>query len=184
MTATALSDAFSNARPEDYLIGAEVLALSSGMMLLAFGILRLVFLGYSLSFPIITGFISGSAIICRLCAVSVAKAYIYSLSASVQGAPRVRAAPQITLAIFSRHNKLPPLLHISPLACSAFSAIRCAESYCRSRPSAPPSPKSTCCLNTRLNDSDYVGIGFGALLNPLRLRSSSLSSTHTLLRSS
>jgi SulP family sulfate permease len=63
MTAAALSVAFPESRPEDYLIGAVVLALSSGMMLLAFGILRLGFLCNFLSFPVITGFISASAII-------------------------------------------------------------------------------------------------------------------------
>ncbi len=63
MTAAALSVAFPESRPEDYLIGAVVLALSSGMMLLAFGVLRLGFLCNFLSFPVITGFISASAII-------------------------------------------------------------------------------------------------------------------------
>jgi len=63
MTATALSLAFPESRPEDYLIGAVVLALSSGMMLLAFGILRLGFLSNFLSFPVITGFISASAVV-------------------------------------------------------------------------------------------------------------------------
>jgi SulP family sulfate permease len=63
MTATALSAAFPEARPEDYLIGAAVLALSSGMMLLMFGVLRLGFLSNFLSFPVITGFISASAIV-------------------------------------------------------------------------------------------------------------------------
>jgi SulP family sulfate permease len=63
MTATALSVAFPESRPEDYLIGAAVLALSSGMMLLMFGVLRLGFLSNFLSFPVITGFISASAIV-------------------------------------------------------------------------------------------------------------------------
>jgi SulP family sulfate permease len=63
MTATALSVAFPESRPEDYLAGAVVLALSSGMMLLVFGLLRLGFLSNFLSFPVITGFISASAIV-------------------------------------------------------------------------------------------------------------------------
>jgi SulP family sulfate permease len=63
MTATALSVAFPESRPEDYLVGAVVLALSSGIMLLAFGVLRLGFLSNFLSFPVITGFISASAIV-------------------------------------------------------------------------------------------------------------------------
>ncbi len=63
MTATALSVAFPESRPEDYLLGAVVLALSSGMMLLLFGLLRLGFLSNFLSFPVITGFISASAIV-------------------------------------------------------------------------------------------------------------------------
>ncbi|MFQ3171131.1 MAG: SulP family sulfate permease [Oleispira sp.] len=63
MTATALSIAFPESRPEEYLVGAVVLALSSGIMLLMFGLLRLGFLSNFLSFPVITGFISASAIV-------------------------------------------------------------------------------------------------------------------------
>lgn len=63
MTATALSAAFPEADIDDYLMGAVVLALSSGMMLLLFGLLRLGFLSNFLSFPVITGFISASAIV-------------------------------------------------------------------------------------------------------------------------
>jgi len=63
MTATALSAAFPESAPSDYLMGAVVLALSSGMMLLAFGLMRLGFLSNFLSFPVITGFISASAIV-------------------------------------------------------------------------------------------------------------------------
>jgi SulP family sulfate permease len=63
MTATALSAAFPDSQTADYLAGAVVLALSSGIMLLIFGLLRLGFLSNFLSFPVITGFISASAIV-------------------------------------------------------------------------------------------------------------------------
>lgn len=63
MTATALSVAFPETNSQDYLAGAVILALSSGIMLLLFGILRLGFLSNFLSFPVITGFISASAIV-------------------------------------------------------------------------------------------------------------------------
>lgn len=63
MTATALSVAFPETNSQDYLAGAVILALISGIMLLLFGILRLGFLSNFLSFPVITGFISASAIV-------------------------------------------------------------------------------------------------------------------------
>jgi SulP family sulfate permease len=63
MTATALNAVFPEANTEEHIMGAVVLALSSGMMLLIFGLLRLGFLSNFLSFPVITGFISASAVV-------------------------------------------------------------------------------------------------------------------------
>lgn len=63
MTATALSVAFPETGSDDYLVGAIILALSSGFMLLLFGLLKLGFLSNFLSFPVITGFIAASAIV-------------------------------------------------------------------------------------------------------------------------
>jgi SulP family sulfate permease len=65
MTATALASFFSQ---HDYaggqmIIAASVLALLTGLCLLSFGIFRLGFLTNFISFPVVTGFISASAII-------------------------------------------------------------------------------------------------------------------------
>lgn len=63
MTAAALGVAFPNGSDADYLAGALVLALSCGVLLLLFGLLRLGFLSNFLSFPVISGFISASALV-------------------------------------------------------------------------------------------------------------------------
>jgi len=69
MTATALNAAFSGEMTSqislqaDYIAGAVVLAFLSGLFLLLFGFLRLGFLSNFLSFPVISGFISASALV-------------------------------------------------------------------------------------------------------------------------
>lgn len=65
MTATALASLFStnNFNTEQMLISAAMLALFSGLFLLAFGLFRLGFLTNFISFPVVTGFIAASAII-------------------------------------------------------------------------------------------------------------------------
>lgn len=69
MTATALNAAFSGelssqvSLPTDYIAGAVVLAFLSGLFLLLFGFLRLGFLSNFLSFPVVSGFISASALV-------------------------------------------------------------------------------------------------------------------------
>ena len=65
MTATALGSLFAsnNFSPEKMLVAAAMLALFSGLFLLAFGIFRLGFLTNFISFPVVTGFIAASAII-------------------------------------------------------------------------------------------------------------------------
>jgi SulP family sulfate permease len=60
MTASALSSLATPGSPE-YLSMAILLALLSGVMLFIAGLLRLGFLAYFLSHPVISGFISGSA---------------------------------------------------------------------------------------------------------------------------
>ncbi len=62
MTASALQP-LAQPGSEQYIILAATLALLSGVMLLAFGLLRLGFLAHFLSHPVISGFISGSAIL-------------------------------------------------------------------------------------------------------------------------
>ena len=65
MTATALagSIATNNFTPSQSLIAAAMLALFSGLFLLAFGFFRLGFLTNFISFPVVTGFIAASAMI-------------------------------------------------------------------------------------------------------------------------
>ena len=62
MTASALAP-FAVAGTTEYITLAVQLSLISGAMLLAFGALRLGFLAYFLSHPVISGFISGSAVV-------------------------------------------------------------------------------------------------------------------------
>ncbi len=62
MTASALAPIAAPGSPE-YIAGAIVLALLSGLMLFAFGLLRLGQLARLLSHPVINGFISGAAIL-------------------------------------------------------------------------------------------------------------------------
>ena len=65
MTATALAGliATNNFPPTQSLIAAAMLALFSGIFLLAFGLFRLGFLTNFISFPVVTGFIAASALI-------------------------------------------------------------------------------------------------------------------------
>lgn len=65
MTATALASLFANNNfsTDQMLIAAAILALLSGVFLLAFGFFRLGFLTNFISFPVVTGFIAASAII-------------------------------------------------------------------------------------------------------------------------
>ena len=62
MTASALQP-LAAAGSADYVALAMQLSLLSGVMLLAFGALRLGFLAYFLSHPVISGFITGSAVL-------------------------------------------------------------------------------------------------------------------------
>ena len=62
MTASALQPLAAAGSPE-YIALAVQLSLLSGVMLLAFGVLRLGFLAYFLSHPVISGFITGSAVL-------------------------------------------------------------------------------------------------------------------------
>jgi SulP family sulfate permease len=60
MTASSLAPLAAQGTPE-YLAMAILLALLSGLMLIGAGLLRLGFLAWFLSHPVISGFISGSA---------------------------------------------------------------------------------------------------------------------------
>lgn len=62
MTASALAP-LATAGTAEYIAQAVLLALMSGVLLFAAGLLRLGFLAYFLSHPVISGFISGSAVL-------------------------------------------------------------------------------------------------------------------------
>lgn len=62
MTASALTPLALPGSPE-YVTLAMVLALLSGVMLVVFGLMRLGFLAHFLSHPVISGFISGAAVL-------------------------------------------------------------------------------------------------------------------------
>ena len=62
MTASALTP-LAAPGSESYLVLAVLMALMSGLILFVAGLLRLGFLAYFLSHPVISGFISGSAIL-------------------------------------------------------------------------------------------------------------------------
>src|SRR5690606_40226587 len=62
MTAAALAPVAAPGTP-DYIAGAVTLALLSGIMLFALGLLRLGALAQFLSHPVISGFISGAALL-------------------------------------------------------------------------------------------------------------------------
>ena len=102
MTASALQP-LASAGSAEYVALAVQLSMISGVMLLAFGALRLGFLAYFLSHPVISGFISGSAV---LIAVGQLK-YILGVKAAGSTvletlAGLVKALPQtqpVTLAI-------------------------------------------------------------------------------------
>ena len=79
MTYSVLSPLASPGSPE-YIILAALLSLLSGVMLLACGVLRLGFLSQLLSRPVISGFISGSAVLIMISQMK------YLLGISVHGA--------------------------------------------------------------------------------------------------
>lgn len=64
MTAAALSSLFPTAAdPQQMLVAGALMALCSGILLISFGLLRLGFLSNFISFPVVTGFISASALV-------------------------------------------------------------------------------------------------------------------------
>jgi SulP family sulfate permease len=102
MTASALQP-LAAAGSAEYVALAMQLSLISGVMLLAFGALRLGFLAYFLSHPVISGFITGSAVLISvgqlkyILGVKVAGSDVFGTVAGL-----VRALPQTqpaTLAI-------------------------------------------------------------------------------------
>lgn len=121
MTASALAP-LASAGTAEYIALAVLLALMSGVLLLAAGLLRLGFLAYFLSHPVISGFISGSAVLIAigqlksLLGVSLPSgSVIDTLSALVASVDRINAVTAViggaTIAflLFAR-LRLAPLL--------------------------------------------------------------------------
>jgi SulP family sulfate permease len=101
MTYSVLSPLAAPGSPE-YIVLAAILSLLSGVMLLACGVLRLGFLSQLLSRPVISGFISGSAV---LIMISQTK---YLLGISVHGANSGEVVLDLLSKLGSSH--LPTLL--------------------------------------------------------------------------
>lgn len=102
MTASALQP-LAAAGSAQYVALAMQLSLISGVMLLAFGALRLGFLAYFLSHPVISGFITGSAVLIAVGQLKyilgvkvVASGVLQTLSGLLEALPQTRPA---TLAI-------------------------------------------------------------------------------------
>jgi SulP family sulfate permease len=101
MTYSVLSPLATPGSPE-YIVLAAVLSLLSGAMLLACGVLRLGFLSQLLSRPVISGFISGSAVLIMISQMK------YLLGVSVHGAN----SGEVVLDLLSKlaDSHLPTLL--------------------------------------------------------------------------
>jgi SulP family sulfate permease len=101
MTYSVLSPLATPGSPE-YIVLAAVLSLLSGAMLLACGVLRLGFLSQLLSRPVISGFISGSAVLIMISQMK------YLLGVSVHGAN----SGEVVLNLLSKlaDSHLPTLL--------------------------------------------------------------------------
>ena len=101
MTYSVLSPLATPGSPE-YIVLAAVLSLLSGAMLLACGVLRLGFLSQLLSRPVISGFISGSAVLIMISQMK------YLLGVSVQGSN----SGEVVLDLLSKlaDSHLPTLL--------------------------------------------------------------------------
>lgn len=83
MTASALANLFPETDVDNQtkMLAAAFLALCSGGFLLAFGLLRLGFLSNFISFPVVTGFISASALVIASSQIN----HLFGLAASESG---------------------------------------------------------------------------------------------------
>jgi SulP family sulfate permease len=121
MTASALTPLAAAGSPE-YVALAVLLALLSGVMLFVFGLLRLGFLAYFLSHPVISGFISGSAILIAIGQLKyilgikvAAGSVIVILSGLVHALPQYNPATTVIgvaalLFLFFARSYLAPIL--------------------------------------------------------------------------
>lgn len=106
MTAAALSP-LAEPGTVAYLVAATSLTLMVGILLLAMGILRLGFIANFLSHPVISGFVSGAAILIA------ASQFKYLLGVSVSGLTLLDVLPEL-------YRQL-PVIHLPTLVLSAVS---------------------------------------------------------------
>lgn len=119
MTYTVLSPIVAPGSPE-YIVLAAGLSLISGLLLLAFGLLRLGFLSQLLSRPVISGFISGSAVLIVLSQIK----YLLGI------APAGGQAWAVLLAVVEQlpHSHGPTLIiGLTSLAVLAFARKRLGQ---------------------------------------------------------
>ncbi len=129
MTASALQPLALAGSPE-YAALAVQLALISGAMLLAFGALRLGFLAYFLSHPVISGFITGSAVL-----IAVGQLQ-YILGVRIAGAGVVEKLFGLVTSL--QHSNLPTVLTgVATLAFLLFARRAMAPALMRWGLSAP-----------------------------------------------
>ncbi len=163
MTASALQP-LAAAGSAEYVTLAMQLSLVSGVMLLAFGALRLGFLAYFLSHPVISGFITGSAV---LIAVGQLK---YILGVKLAGGDvlqtlvgLVKALPQtrpVTLAIglMSLLFLLAARRYLAPLLVKAGLLPGVAELIARLSPMVAVIVSTVTVAVLRLNETSGVSI--------------------------
>jgi SulP family sulfate permease len=163
MTASALTP-LAAPGSESYLMLAVLMALMSGLILFIAGILRLGFLAYFLSHPVISGFISGSAI---LIAIGQLK-YLLGISlpsgsiiATVNGLAHQISAININTAVigmaallflFFARSALAPLLKAAGLP------IKLAELLTKLAPMAVVIVSAAIVASTGLDQSAQVAI--------------------------
>jgi sulfate permease, SulP family len=151
MTANALSP-LAAAGSAHYVVMAAALAMLSGMMLLVFGLMRLGFLAHLLSHPVISGFISGSAVLIALGQIK----YLLGVSFTARGAldtvrQLTQQAAHLNIATFT-------------IACIAIVFLVFAKRYLAA---VPPWPACWACRRHRTTRSNAGGccgdLGCGAL---------------------
>lgn len=163
MTASALSQ-LAAPGSDTYIALAVLLALMSGLILFVAGLLRLGFLAYFLSHPVISGFISGSAILIAvgqlkyLLGVSLpAGSIVDTLSSLMQQIPSMNPTTAIIgmgalLWLFFARSKLSPLLK------SIGVSTKLAELLTKLAPMAAVLVSTAIVANTGLDQSSHIAI--------------------------
>ncbi len=163
MTASALSPLAPSGSPA-YVALAVLLALLSGVLLIAAGLLRLGFLAYFLSHPVISGFISGSAVLITIGQLKSllgvplpSGSSIDTLSALAGSLDRINPATAamggtaLAFLLFAR-------LQLARILTSTGMAPRLADLAARLAPMAVVIAATACVAITRIDHSAGVAI--------------------------